>query len=335
MAVVYRAQGDYKKALEYYGRILKYFGEGEYADGALINSALLRVGLGDHREAATALEDYVKRFPEDEALEDYLWLAAQQWELEGDREALRFYQRYLSQRRGVHPGHTLEALHWIASHYEETGNRRSGGAWEDLVETCNGFLEEGKEPGRRGRHLAASVVFKQLLADLEAFKEITYPDASKISFVQGFNELTVSKKEELDALADRANALYQTYSDPVTTMGAFYVVGAGQLAYAELYYNAPTPTMLNERQAERFRSGLVAGATPEEEKALGSLKSVLKWSERLKESSEWVDRAIVTLNELRPKEYPLEKPEVRGVGDSNFVPVAGPRSEALPELEEE
>jgi TolA-binding protein len=326
---------DFEKALDYYGRILTYFGEGEYADSALLNSAQLKVGLGDHRGAASALEDYTRRFPEDEELEGLLWLAAQQWELEGDREALRFYDRYLKQRRGIHPGHTLEALNWIASHYQETGSRKADKAWADLVETCNTFLAEGKEPGRRGRHLAARVLFNQLLEDLEVFQNSEYPDSSKISFVTAFNEMTVSKKEELDELANRANQIFQTYSDPITTMGAFYVVGAAQLAYAELYYNAPTPSMLNERQAERFRSALVTGATPEEEKALGALKNVLKWSEKLKESSEWVDKSVVMLNALRPKEYPLEKPEVRGVGDSIFVPVAGPRSEPLPEGEVE
>jgi TolA-binding protein len=326
---------DFEKALDYYGRILKYFGDGEYADGALLNSAQLKVGLGDHRGAATALEDYVRRFPEDENLEGYLWLAGQQWELEGDRDALRFYGRYLKQRRGVHPGHTLEALNWIAAHYEETGSRKAEKAWIELVETCNTFLVEGREVRRRGRHLAARVLFKELLADLEAFKEITYPDASKMSFVTAFNELNVSKMEELDALSERATHIFQTYSDPATTMGAFYVVGAAQLAFAELYFNAPTPTMLNDRQAERFRGGLVTGATPQEEKALSSLKNVLKWSETLKESSEWVDKSVVLLNALRPKEYPLEKQEIRGIGDSNFVPVAGPRSEPLPQGEAE
>jgi TolA-binding protein len=325
---------DFEKALEYYGRILRYFGEGEYADSALINSAQLKVGQGDHRGAATALEDYVKRFPEDEANEDYLWLASQQWELEGDRDALRFFQRYLDKRRGVHPGHTLEALHWIADHYEQGGNRKNRkapAAWLELVDTCNRFLAEGQKPGRRGLHLAASVLLRELLSDLERFQDITYPDPSKISFVQGFNELKISKKEELDGLADRAIAIFQTYADPVTTMGAFYLVGAARLAYAELFYNAPTPTFLNERQAGDFRKGMRLGAEPEEEKAIGALKSVLEWSEKLKENSEWVDKAIVMLNALRPKEYPLEKTEIRGVGDSTYVPVAGPRSEPLSE----
>jgi len=325
---------EFEKALEYYNRVLKYFGDGEYADGALLNSAQLKIGLGDHKGAATALEDYARRFPEDENLEGYLWLAGQQWELQGDKDALRFYGRYLKQRRGIHPGHTLEALNWIAAHYEKTGSRKAGKAWVDLVETCDTFLAEGREVRRRGRHLAARVLFKELVKDLEAFQEITYPDASKMSFITAFNELTITKKEELDALAGRANQIFQTYSDPVTTMGAFYVVGAAQLAYAELYYNAPTPTMLNDRQAQRFRGGVVTGATPEEEKALGALKNVLKWSETLKESSEWVDKSVVMLNALRPREYPLEKPEIRGVGDSNFVPVAGPRSEPLPKGEE-
>ena len=326
---------DFEKALDYYGRILRYFGDGEYADGALINSALLKVGLGDSSGAATALEDYVERFPEDEALEDYLWIAAQQWELAGDRQALAFYKRYLNTRRGVHPGHTLEALNWIASHYQDTDNRRADAAWQDLVDACNTFLADGLEPGRRGRNLAATVVLGDLLEQLEEFRAVTYPDSSKISFVQQFNELTVEKREALDALAIQADFIYKNYSDPVTTMGAFYVVGMAQLAFAELYFNAPTPTMLNDRQAERFREGMLTGATPEEEKALASLKNVLSLSEKLKESSEWVGKSIVALNALKPKEYPLEKLEVRGTGTSAYVPVAGPRSEALPAEEGE
>ena len=321
---------DFEKALDYYGRILRYFGEGEYADGALINSAQLKIGLGDAAGAAAALEDYVERYPEDEQLESYLWLAAQQWELAGDREALAFYQRYLRTRRGVDAGHTLEALNWIAEYYEKTNNRRAADARQELVESCNTFLAEGKDVGRRGRYLAATVVFEELLDKLEEFRAIEYPDASKISFVQAFNELTVAKREVLDEIAAQAKMIFDTYSEPVTTMGSFYVVGMAQLAFAELYYNAPVPTMLNDRQAERFREGMIAGATPEEEKALKSLQNVLSLSGTLKESSEWVNKAIVALNAMRPKEYPLEKPEVRGLGSSAFVPTAGPRTEPLP-----
>ncbi|MEC7239604.1 MAG: tetratricopeptide repeat protein [Myxococcota bacterium] len=216
---------DFEKALEYYGRILRYFGDGEYADGALINSALLKVGLGDSSGAAKALEDYVERYPEDENLEDYLWLAAQQWELAGDNKALAFYQRYLGARSGIHPGHTLEALNWIAEYYTKSGNRRAESARQELVETCNTFLAEGKEPGRRGRNLAATVVLDELMEKLEEFRSIDYPDASKISFVQAFNELTVTKREELDAIATQADFIFNNYADPITTMGAFYAVG--------------------------------------------------------------------------------------------------------------
>jgi outer membrane protein assembly factor BamD (BamD/ComL family) len=325
---------DFDKALDYYGRILTYFGEGEYADGALINSALLKIGKGDARGAATALEDYVERFPEDPDLEAYLWMAAQQWELVGDREALSFYTRYLNGRRGIDPGHTLDALNWIAEHYEATGNRRKDQAWTDLVDTCNEFLAAGQDPGRRGRHLAASVVLDGLLSELESFQNVDYPDPSKASFVQKWNEMTVAKGEALTSILGQADSIYTTYSDPTATMGAFYIMGMAQLAYAEMFFNVPSPTMLNERQAERFRSAVTAGAAPEEDKSINFLKQVLALSERLKESSEWVDKSIVTLNALRPKEYPLEKAEVRGVGESIFVPSAGPRTEALPSVEE-
>ena len=179
------------------------------------------------------------------------------------------------------------------------------------------------------------MVLSELLEQFEEFRAIEYPDSSKISFVQAFNELTVSKREELDAIATQADFIFNTYADPVTTMGAFYVVGMAQLAFAELYYNAPVPSMLNDRQAERFREGMITGATPEEEKALGALKNVLSLSGTLKESSEWVSKAIVALNAIKPKEYPLEKPEMRGQGTSVFVPTAGPRSEPLPPEEGE
>ena len=49
---------------------------------------------------------------------------AQQWELAGDKKALAFYQRYLRSRSGVHPGHTLEALNWIADYYAKTETAR-------------------------------------------------------------------------------------------------------------------------------------------------------------------------------------------------------------------
>jgi TolA-binding protein len=329
---------NFDKALDYYGRILRDFGDGENAEMALYNLATLKIGMGDHSGAASALEDFARRFPADKQLEGTLWLAGQQWELEGDRQALKFYQRYLKERRGVDPGHTLESLNWIASHYQETGNRKAGKAWVDLVETCNVFLAEGKDPGFRGKHLAAQVVLKELLEDLEAFKIFQYPDPTKNSFVTAFQELRDSKKKGLEGIEERAIQIYETYSDPDATMGAFYIIGVARLALYELLYNAPVWTKLferSERQAGNVQTQLRESAKPLELDALTSLGKVLEYSKTIKQSSEWVDKSVVMLNSLRPREYPLEKPEVRGVGDSIFVPVAGPRSEPLPEEEVE
>ena len=327
---------EFDKALDYYGRIIKYFAGSKNAKNALYNSANLKVGIGDARGAATDLEAYVRKFPDDAENESLVWLAGEQWELVSDKDALRFFQRYLSERQDVDPGHTLEALFWIANHYEEQGNRKAPEAWQELVTKCDAYLAEGRQPGPRGVHRAASVVLKELLKEVEAYKVINYPDSSKSTFMTKWNELTVSKEEQLAAIFEGAKSLRE-YKDPVTMMGSYYAQGEAQLAFAELFFNAPTPDGLNDRMTELFETRIAEMAQPIQNNSIASMEKVLELSAALKSNSEWVGKAIVTLNDLKPKKYPLEKPEARGAVDASYVPVpiADPSDEPLPAVEEE
>ena len=175
------------------------------------------------------------------------------------------------------------------------------------METCNTFLVEGKEPGRRGRNLAATV-WKSLLEQFEEFRAIEYPDSSKIALFKP-STMTVSKREELDAIATQADFIFNTYADPVTTMGAFMLLvwRSWPLRSFITTLLCPPCSMTVRRSVSE---AMITGAISEEEKALGALKNVLSLSGTLKESSEWVSKSIVVLNAIKPKEYPLEKPDV-------------------------
>ena len=329
------------QAIEYYQRLIRNFPESERAADAMANSALLKVGVGDHVGAARALEDFARKFPDDPDVETYFWIAGEQWALVGEDKALAFYRRYLDRFVDSNPDHTIEALHWLAGYWEKKGNeRRAERGWEDLMSRYESMLSAQLEMGPRALNLVAKTAFREVQASYDEYAAVEFPtDPAELA-----EYLTVTKLEGLQALVKETLAFIQRYPDFEYSTAALYIQGKTYLAYAEMLYDVPdpeldfpagTPEEMIEEILEEFRSGLRDRAQPVEEKAIARLQAVLAKSVEAKRSSIWIDRAIETLNTIRPREYPLEKAEVRGQAESIVIPTGRPRSRPGSAFEEE
>ena len=133
-SILFSIAGNHQNALELEEAIKYYdilynqtYGRGiEYQDaiGALYNSALLKVGLGQYKEAAEGLENYAKKFPDQPDAELAFFMAGEQWEKVARWRALDFYTRYLRRFKGEDPNNTMRAHYRRIELYREAGNKR-------------------------------------------------------------------------------------------------------------------------------------------------------------------------------------------------------------------
>jgi hypothetical protein len=202
------------------------------------------------------------------------------------------------------------------------------------------LLNSQADLGPRALNLVARTAFRDVQASFDTYAEVVFPsDPAELA-----EYLTVTKLEGLQALVKQTLAFIQRYPDFEYSTAALYIQGRTYLAYAEMLYDVPdpeldfpagTPEEMIEEILEEFRAGLRDRAQPVEEKAIARLQAVLAKSAEAKRSSIWIDRSIETLNTIRPREYPLEKAEVRGQTESVVIPTGRPRSRPGSAFEQE
>jgi len=313
---------ELERAVDYYEQLFRYFPDHIDALTALRNAGFLRTGMGDYRGAAENFEEFADRTEKASDREVAIWLASEQWERVGDAEALTFYNRYLDEYGGQNPDHSVQSLHWIYRHYEAEGDdRQAERARDRLLESFDEMAEEG-EVGPIARNLSAEVAFEDIWEEYQEFEQIEFTDNEEVNT----KVLIDTKANSLVELTESGRELISRYLDFEYTSAVLYVEGAAHLAYAEMFFNAPTPDHWTQEQQDFYRSVLDDKARPLEEKGVARLQANLEKAASEKRSSEWIDATIKALNKYRPKEYPLEKPEVRGGMDPALYPERGPRS---------
>jgi tetratricopeptide (TPR) repeat protein len=318
---------ELNKAVEYYERLYATFPDYIDSPSALYNAAFLRVGLGDFRGAAQKYEQYAASSEDAKERETVTWLAGEQWERVSEADALRFYQNYLTRYTAngvdyVNADHVMAALDWIAEYQKDKGQDRAAEAtYERMLKTFDKLAEEGNV-GPRARNIAAAAAFRPIWDEYEEFIEIKFTADENANT----KLLIETKATALVDLVDHGRQFIQKYLDFEYTSAILYIEGAAHLAYAEMFFNAPVPENWTQDQVDYYRSILDDKARPLEDKGLARLEANLEKAAAEKRSSEWIDKTIAKLNAFRPRDWPLEKQEVRETMDSALFPTAGPRS---------
>lgn len=310
------------EAVSYYEGLVARFPDHKDAASAMYNAAFLRVGIGDHRGAATTYERYALTFPALGDAEGTFWRAGEQWELVSDNEAVSFYNRYLDRFGNNEPNHAIESLYKLAKFQEKKGDRRSAATWarlQDAFQAANSALLT-----QRTGSLAAEGAVLELGKEYAVLKAVKWTSSEE----KNVEILTKIKAEQAKALTDHAQKIIMTYKDYDSTSAALYYMGVARFAYADIAYDAPPPKGLSEDELDPYREGVSkALVIPNEDEARKRLVAALDKARTAKRWSEWNSKALKALNERFPSEFPSERNESRGAIDPGDVPIAGPTSE--------
>lgn len=324
----YESTFDLAKAVDYYQRLVDNDRQRKYegtAD-ALYNVAFLKIGLGDHRGAATGFENYAKLYGQLDDAEDVMFRAGEQWEEVSDRDALRFYDRYLRTygpgKDRSNPSHVIEVKYRIAQ-LKKARQRDYDRAMDDLQATFDRYMADGVTLSSVANRYAAERAFAKLKVD--------YDDYVKDSLTGNEDKdvaLLEQKDTDIVAFEGKARDVISKYKDFEYGTGAFYLLGAARLYIAELVYAMDCPSKYNEDECdiwwELYEENWRPLAEEFEETARSRFTALIEQGKTQKQHSAWIDRAYETLNKLDPFNFPDVKQEARGGTDIKALPQIGP-----------
>jgi TolA-binding protein len=302
------------KSVRYFDKLVSIAPEHPDAAAARYNAAFLRTGMGLHKEAAQNYEDYAN-LPNVPDAERIYWMAGEQWELVGLREATVFYERYLRRPfASQNPSHMIIAQYKLSQLYAARGEKAK--AKQKLAEMDQTFRDNvANGVSSDARKLVAEEPVRLLLLKLEAFKTYKWSSSEKAN-----KELLLDKKpEELARLVDDCLVLIQTYQDYDASAAALYVQGAAWFAYADLAYTFPVPAGLSEDESRVFQELLDELFSPlrlrGEDTGKARLQASLEKARVDKRWSAWNSKALELLHDRFPIEYAGERRESRGTLD--------------------
>jgi cellulose synthase operon protein C len=317
------------KSVRYFDKLVSVAPDHPDAAAARYNAAFLRTGMGLHKEAAQNYEEYAN-LPNVPDAERIYWMAGEQWELVGPREATAFYERYLRQPFAAqNPSHAIIAMSKLSDLYAAKGEKvKARAKAADMDRTFRENVASGVSSD--ARKLVAREPVRLLVVKLDEFRAYKWSSSEKANA----DLLLKSKPEALRQLVDECLSLIQTYQDYDAAAAALYVQGAAYFAYADLVYSFPVPAGFSDEEKEIFQAELDERFSPIRLKAEDTGKARLQGSlEKArvdKRWSEWNGKALELLHDRFPLEYAGERKESRGAGSGLSVEFQGAASPAQP-----
>ena len=323
----FRIAGNYAQILEldtavrYYDNLVKNFPKSDNAAAAIYNAAFLRIGIGDHQRAAEGLQDYSTRWPENEDAEKTYFLAGNEWEQVGERQALDFYRRYLRIFGTTEVNHVLTAQYRIIKILESQGQARAvEREWAELEKLYVQFVEAGETIPGAGRKAAAEGSFPNLWALYEDFREVEFTGDQE----HDAPLLVQEKPEQLGALVEACLTFIKKYPDFTYSSAALYIQAAAHFDYAQMLFEAPPPKGFNEEMILIYQGELDKLRIPVEEKGKAQALRILEQANKDERWSEWQSKTIGLLNQRFPTEFPAEKIEAHFDSEPHVDMRAGP-----------
>jgi len=304
----YGASFQLDKAIDYYERLVRYFPNNADVPAASYNIAFLRVGAGDHKGAAMGYEAYANSNPNAPDREAVLWAAGEQWELVSDRDALKFYKRYLKTMGTAVADHAIQAQYKMAGIYERAKNRReTERAYKKTLDMFDTAAADASQTlSMATRDMAASIAFPVLQERHDEIVAFQMNDKNRVDFI---NVTT----EDIRAFQGDVMGFVNRFASFEYVTAAWFIYGETLRWYAETGLDIEPPDGLSDIQMDAYWELLEEKVFPKfeghEQEAVDQFEAVLRLAKDKKRHSEWVTRSALSLNEIRPEEYPAEKPE--------------------------
>lgn len=320
VAALYASTLQLDRAVDYYEDLAQRFPDSEKAPDAVYNAAFLKVGLGRTQEAAQGLEAYGSRYSDRPDAEKVFFSAGEQWESVGDREALRFYDRYLQRFDYENPDNALAALGRKAAIYEKQGNQRSMNSELDKLEAAfDTIAAQGVALGPNANEWAARAAFRSLKEDYDA-----YMSGKLVRNEDKDTKLLEDKEAEAPAFAAKALAFSQKYSNYDYTTRGLLMNAMAPLRFADLGLSIEPPLGLSEDEEFAYWDILEEKVFPiyrgHEAEGLKRLQNLVKAAKSAKRHSPAIEEAYRELNRRVPSDFPDLKTEIQGETESSAPP---------------
>jgi hypothetical protein len=287
---------DHRGAIDLYQLVLEHFPEGVNAPAAQWNLAVEFAGVGQHANAALAMEQYTDRWPEADDREAAMWWAAQFREKAEPAAAERAYVRYLAEYRGEHPDHSILAQESLwrsqrdADRPDAADRERQAllALWTELQQA-----EPRWTP--RARRAVAQAATVDLETELAHFLATGIPGDDSVSFEDSVAMLdawstrvleTAKSIEHVEYAEAMATALAEAWA-AVADVYPQHALNAVQ--GADVDAPAVTPEIRTRALAERC----------------------LQIGETAKRWTPWQERALTLLQARYPEDYPVVHEERR------------------------
>jgi TolA-binding protein len=319
IAANYESTFQLDKAVDYYGRLLKYSKPTDRnRPAAQFNRSFLLIGLGKHAEAAQGFEDYGRMFPGESDVEAVFYQAGAEWERVSPAKAIDFYKRYRDKFGTNNPDHLLAADDALAKL-----DTRNTAKWQDTVLTdwkalatanrLDGVKYEGKNAAAKSAFRAIQVQYDKFVAE-----KLTQDDKKDM-------ELIARKRDiELAPFREGSLAEMSQYGDFEWLTATLYLRAEAFLYYAQLGFDLRPPKGLSEDDAFAFQQVLDEQVYPQfqpfADKGREELVQLITLAKEKKLNSPAIGKAYDRLNALDPASYPAEKRELRGAVDATLFP---------------
>ncbi len=320
----YEATFQLEKAIYYYLQLERLFPDYEDSADAIYNAAFLKVGLGQHQDAAKLYEYYASKYEKEDA-QDIYFRAGEQWELVGDREAMQFYDRYLRKYGTSDPEKAMEAHYRVAEIYKRQGNERMfNRKLDDVLATFDKLAAQEQEIGPSGRRYAAEAAFRELEKQYQDFIDDELLPLHSRNEEKNTNLIMKEKPAELEELEEAAKAFIARYQAFEYSSAAFYLIGSAYMYYTDLGFGLTCPKDYNEEMCMIYEEILWEQVYPVfenvEEKGKNRLAALIEKARVEKQHNEWIDKAQLMLNDRDPFNWPAIKPELQGESQAVIYP---------------
>lgn len=332
IAANYESTFQLDKAVDYYGRLLKYAPpDDKNRATAQFNRSFLMIGLGKHAEAAQGFEDYAKMFPNEADVESIFFQAGAEWERVSNSKAIDYYKRYREKFGTANPDHLLAADDALAKLDPKNADK-----WQDVVlQDWKTLAAANRLEGVKsdGRNAAAKAAFRTVQVE---YDKLTSDKLSRDDKKDA--ELLKRKPDELAAFRERSLNELSQYGDFEWLSAALYLRAEAMLYYADLGFSIRCPKGLSEDDCFAYQQVLDTQVYPQfqpfADKGKDELVQLIDLAKQKKLHSSWVSKAYERLNDLDPFAYPAEKKELRGGVDATIFPEIRPVDIDEPKPEE-
>lgn len=294
LASLYDRAFDSKNAVKEYSFVFEKFPQSKEAKFALFNLAQINYDLGNCNDAIYYINLYLSRYHEDaETHKKFTLNLAECLEREGkEEETIKIYSDFIKK----YPGDNLAKIiiyNWMARYFDKKGEQNL--AVEYYKKLLDIYLHLSSEDKVKFADRAGEAKFYLVHLKYKEFAEI------KLELPVKKMEKLLEKKAKL--LKDVVNEFMEIpkIGDPFWASASLYFIAKAYKDFSDALFTAPTPPELKtQEEIDIYREQLELQAMPVEEKAIASAQKAIEFAEKTGIENEWVHRARLLLQELKP-----------------------------------